>query len=41
MRNKEPRRCNFCYKCGNEMYTDKTRPMVDDTDEIVAEEVNP
>lgn len=35
----------FCYKCGNEMYTDKTRTMVDDTtdttDEIVAEEVNP
>lgn len=41
-----PEDATFCYKCGNEMYTDKTtRPMVDDTtvttDEIVAEEVNP
>ena len=43
---KNPEDATFCYKCGNEMYTDKTtRPMVDDTtvttDEIVAEEVNP
>ncbi|MBM6708777.1 DUF805 domain-containing protein [Ligilactobacillus salivarius] len=43
---KNPEDAKFCYKCGNEMYTDKTtRPMVDDTtvttDEIVAEEVNP
>ncbi|NGG72851.1 DUF805 domain-containing protein [Lactobacillus salivarius] len=42
---KNPEDATFCYKCGNEMYTDKTRTMVDDTtdttDEIVAEEVNP
>lgn len=42
---KNPEDATFCYKCGNEMYTDKTRSMVDDTtvttDEIVAEEVNP
>lgn len=42
---KNPEDATFCYKCGNEMYTDKTRPTVDDTtittDEIVAEEVNP
>ncbi|MDM8272534.1 DUF805 domain-containing protein [Ligilactobacillus salivarius] len=43
---KNPEDATFCYKCGNEMYTDKTTsPMVDDTtvttDEIVAEEVNP
>lgn len=42
---KNPENATFCYKCGNEMYTDKTRTMVDDTtdttDEIVAEEVNP
>ncbi|WHS04933.1 DUF805 domain-containing protein (plasmid) [Ligilactobacillus salivarius] len=39
---KNPEDATFCYKCGNEMYTDKTRPIVDDTtDEIVAEEVNP
>lgn len=42
---KNPGDATFCYKCGNEMYTDKTRTMVDDTtdttDEIVAEEVNP
>ena len=41
---KNPEDATFCYKCGNEMYTDKTRTMVDDTtdttDEIVAEEVN-
>lgn len=43
---KNPEDATFCYKCGNEMYTDKTTsPMVDDTtvttDEILAEEVNP
>lgn len=42
---KNPEDATFCYKCGNEMYTDKTRTMVDDTtdttDEIIAEEVNP
>lgn len=42
---KNPEDATFCYKCGNEMYTDKTKTMVDDTtdttDEIVAEEVNP
>lgn len=42
---KNPEDATFCYKCRNEMYTDKTRTMVDDTtdttDEIVAEEVNP
>ena len=42
---KNPEDATFCYKCGNEMYTDKTRTMVEDTtdttDEIVAEEVNP
>lgn len=42
---KNPEDATFCYKCGNEIYTDKTRTMVDDTtdttDEIVAEEVNP
>lgn len=42
---KNPEDATFCYKCGNEMYTDKTRTMVDDTtdttDEIVVEEVNP
>lgn len=42
---KNPEDATFCYKCGNEMYTDKIRTMVDDTtdttDEIVAEEVNP
>lgn len=42
---KNPEDATFCYKCGNEMYADKTEPIVDNTivttDKIVAEEVNP
>lgn len=42
---KNPEDATFCYKCGNEMYVEKTKPIVDGTtvttDEIVAEEVNP
>ncbi|WP_270504266.1 DUF805 domain-containing protein, partial [Ligilactobacillus salivarius] len=34
-----------CYKCGSEMYADKTKPIVEDatvtTDGIVTEDVNP
>ena len=42
---KNPEDATFCYKCGNTLYVEKTKPIVDGTtvttDEIVAEEVNP
>lgn len=42
---KNPEDATFCYKCGNEMYTDKTKPNVEDAtvtaDGIVTEDVNP
>lgn len=42
---KNPEDATFCYKCGNEMYADKTEPIVDNTivttDGIVTEDVNP
>ena len=42
---KNPEDAKFCFKCGNEIYVEKTKPIVDGTtvttDEIVAEEVNP
>ena len=42
---KNPEDATFCYKCGSEMYADKTKPIVEDatvtTDGIVTEDVNP
>lgn len=42
---KNPEDATFCYKCGNTLYVEKTKPIVDGTtvttDETVAEEVNP
>lgn len=42
---KNPEDAKFCYKCGSEMYADKTKPIVEDatvtTDGIVTEDVNP
>ena len=42
---KNPEDAKFCFKCGNEIYVEKTKPIVDGTtvttDGAVAEEVNP
>ncbi|MGI1827572.1 DUF805 domain-containing protein [Ligilactobacillus salivarius] len=42
---KNPEDATFCYKCGNEMYADKTKSMAADpsvtTDEVVAKGINP
>ena len=42
---KNPEDAKFCFKCGNEIYVEKTKPIVDGTtvttDGTVAEEVNP
>ena len=42
---KNPEDATFCYKCGNTLYVEKTKPIVDGTtvttDGAVAEEVNP
>ena len=42
---KNPEDAKFCFKCGNEIYVEKTKPIVDGTtvttDGAVAEEINP
>ena len=42
---KNPEDAKFCFKCGNEIYIEKTKPIVDGTtvttDGSVAEEINP